>query len=81
MAKLFNAAGPNFTVIAIEMDQCSEVLLSICNVPSKATVNLPNTTEASIIGEKIFVRGVNSSFFPVVVCGKRYYVHENFVRE
>ncbi len=80
MTKLFNANGPTATITAISMDKCSEGLLQICNIPDDARVQLPNSTEASVLGERIFVRGVNSGFIPVLVSGKRYYVHERFIR-
>jgi hypothetical protein len=80
METLFNSNGPSSTITAISMDRCPESLLQICSVPEDARVQLPNMTVASVIGESIFVRGVNSCFIPVLVSGKRYYVHERFMR-
>lgn len=80
MATLFNSNGPSSTITAISMDSCTEAHILFCNVPENAMVQLPNMTEASVVGESIFVRGVNSCFIPVLVSGKRYYVHERFMR-
>jgi hypothetical protein len=80
MTKLFNPAGPSSTISAISMKKCPEALLCICSIPEDARVCLPNMTDASVVGARIFVRGVNSCFIPVLVADESYYVHERFVR-
>jgi hypothetical protein len=80
-AKLFNRDNPHGTVIAISMELCSESMLRTCSVPTGCRVTLPNMTEVSVLGESVYVRGVNSNFFPVeLASGKQYFVHEYYVR-
>ena len=79
---LFNPDGPRAIIPCIEMKQCPEALLRMCNIPNHSRVNVANGVNVSVIGESIFVRGVNSCFVPVQTeSGNKYYVHERFVRD
>jgi len=78
---LFNRNGPNSTISAIIMNRYPESLLLICSIPNDARATLPNMTKVTVLGEEIFVRGVNSCFYSVrTEDGKHYYVNERYVK-